>query len=264
MLALIAGTGRLPQQVVGALGERPLVCALEGFLPEGLEVDRRFRIEHLGSFVAELTSQGVDEICLAGAIRRVPVEPGLIDAATMPLVPILQQALAGGDDAALRAVMGIFERAGMTVRAAHEIAPDLLPPAGVPTRAAPGVAERSDATRAEAVVAAMGQVDIGQSCAVRGGQVLAVEGGFGTDWMLESLRQRPDGTGGILFKAPKPGQDRRADLPAIGPETIRGAAAAGLNGVVIEAQGVMVLDRAEVIAECDRLDLFLWVRGAGE
>ncbi|MFC3118072.1 UDP-2,3-diacylglucosamine diphosphatase LpxI domain-containing protein [Jhaorihella thermophila] len=67
-----------------------------------------------------------------------------------------------------------------------------------------------------------------------------------------------------MFKAPKPGQDRRADLPAIGPETIRGAAVAGLNGVVIEAQGVMVLDRAEVIAECDRLDLFLWVRGAGE
>ncbi|MFC3118071.1 UDP-2,3-diacylglucosamine diphosphatase LpxI domain-containing protein [Jhaorihella thermophila] len=42
----------------------------------------------------------------------------------------------------------------------------------------PDAAERSDATRAEAVVAAMGQVDIGQSCAVRGGQVLAVEGGL--------------------------------------------------------------------------------------
>ncbi len=262
MLALIAGTGRLPQQIVEALGDRPLICALEGFQPEGLEVDRRFRIEQLGSLVADLAAQGVDEVCLAGAIRRVPVDPALIDAATMPLVPILQQALASSDDAALRAVMGIFERAGMTVRPAHEIAPQLLPPPGVPTRAAPGEGVRQDAARAQSVIAAMGQADIGQSCAVKAGQVLAVEGIFGTDWMLESLRHRPDGTGGIFFKAPKPGQDRRADLPTIGPDTIRGAAAAGLSGVVIEAQGVMVLDRAEVIAECDRLDLFLWVREA--
>ena len=150
MLALIAGTGRLPQQIVEALGDRPLICALEGFQPEGLEVDRRFRIEQLGSLVADLAAQGVDEVCLAGAIRRVPVDPALIDAATMPLVPILQQALASSDDAALRAVMGIFERAGMTVRPAHEIAPQLLPPPGVPTRAAPGEGVRQDAARSSA------------------------------------------------------------------------------------------------------------------
>jgi len=80
--------------------------------------------------------------------------------------------------------------------------------------------------------------------------------------MLQSLTTRPDAGGGILFKAPKPGQDRRVDLPTIGPNTIVAACAAGLAGVVIESQGVMVLDHVTVLAECNRLGLFLWVRDA--
>jgi DUF1009 family protein len=110
----------------------------------------------------------------------------------------------------------------------------------------------------------MGAVDIGQSCVVAAGQALAVEALFGTDWMLDSLRLRPDGAGGVLFKAPKPDQDRRVDLPTIGPSTVAGAAAAGLSGIAIEAGGVMVTDRDRTIADCDRLGLFLWVRKRGD
>lgn len=262
MLALIVGQGGLPAAIVEAAGRAAvLVCELQGFAPDGLEPDIRFRIEHLGSLIADLKARGVTEICMAGAIRRPPVDPGQIDAATMPLVPVLMQAIGAGDDGALRAVISIFEQAGLTVRAAHEIAPGLLPPEGCATQAQPDERARVDAARGAAIVAAMGAVDVGQSCAVSGGQALAIEGIYGTDWMLESLKARPDAGGGILYKAPKPGQDRRADLPMIGPGTVTGAHAAGLNGIVIEAGGVMVLERARVIAECDRLGLFLWVRG---
>jgi DUF1009 family protein len=127
--------------------------------------------------------------------------------------------------------------------------------------------------------------------------VIAIEAQPGTDWMLASLLSRggerlPTGgllddpfgvaadmfggpavasrrgrdprlpPGGLLYKAPKPGQDLRADLPAIGPDTVRGAAAAGLEGIVIEAGGVMVLDRAETVRAADAAGLFLWVRRA--
>ncbi|MCB1363045.1 MAG: UDP-2,3-diacylglucosamine diphosphatase LpxI [Rhodobacteraceae bacterium] len=264
MLALIAGQGRLPAVLAaaqaGAQGDRPLVCALEGFAPEGLAVDIRFRLETLGTLIGDLRARGVRRVCMAGAVRRMTIDPGLIDAATRPLVPILQRAQAGGDDAALRAVIAVFEQAGLHIVAAHEVAPDLLPPPGCATRAQPDEGARADAVRAQAIVAAMGRADTGQSCAVLKGQALAIEGVFGTDWMLSSLRARPDSGGGILYKAPKPAQDRRADLPAIGPETVPGAQAAGLGGIVIEAGGVIVLDRAQVLEDCDRRGLFLWVR----
>lgn len=265
MLALICGEGRLPAALAAAVrgaGGAVLVCELQGFAPHGLTPDLRFRLEHLGSLIADLKARGVTEICLAGAIRRPAIDPGQIDAATRPLVPVIQAALGAGDDGALRAAMAVFEQAGFRLRAAQDLAPDLLPAPGCPTRAAPGEPARADAARGAAIVAAMGAADIGQSCVVHRGQALAVEALFGTDWMLQSLARRADGRGGILYKAPKPGQDRRADLPTIGPGTVEGVVAAGLDGIVIEAGGVIVLDRDAVIAECDRHGLFLWLREA--
>ena len=63
----------------------------------------------------------------------------------------------------------------------------------------------------------------------------------------------------MLYKAPKAGQERRIDLPVIGPETMAQAAQAGLAGVAIVQGGVVALDLPDVIAEADRLGLFLWV-----
>jgi DUF1009 family protein len=295
VLALIAGQGALPGLVLRARPDA-LICELDGY-PAGLGAARRFRVERLGSFMADLRAAGVSEVCLAGRVGRPRLEPALVDAATMPLVPRMMAALQLGDDAALRTVIGFFEEAGFAVRAAHEIVPDVLPPEGVLTRAAPGAAAERDVARATAVHAAMGAADIGQALVVAEGQVLAVEAQPGTDWMLASLLARagerlPSGgvlddpfgvaadilggpavasrprrdpalpPGGLLYKAPKPGQDLRADLPAIGPETVRGAAAAGLEGIVIAAGGVMVLDRAAAVAAADAAGLFLWVRRA--
>ena len=262
MLALIAGQGALPAELAHRLKDRPLVCAMHGSEPDHIEAELTFRLEQLGSFIARLTASGVTEICLAGAVRRPAIDPSEIDAETLPLVPILQGAIAAGDDGALRAIIGIFEQAGLSVRAAHEVAPDLLMGEGVPTEIQPGELDRPDADRGAEVVEAMSRADVGQSCAIRRGQAISVENLFGTDWMLRALAQRPDGTGGLLFKAPKPDQDRRADLPTIGPQTVELAAQAGLSGIVLEAGGVIVLSQDEVIETCNRLGLFLWLRPA--
>jgi UDP-2,3-diacylglucosamine hydrolase len=65
------------------------------------------------------------------------------------------------------------------------------------------------------------------------------------------------GAGGVLVKLVKPGQDRRADLPTIGPETIRSAIAAGLRGVAFEAGGTIIAQRDAAIAAADAAGLFL-------
>lgn len=297
MLALIAGQGALPALVLGSHPDA-ILCELDGF-PSGLPGRaRRFRIEHLGTFLADLAGLGATEVCLAGAVGRPALDPAAIDTATMPLVPRMLAALQAGDDAALGAVLTFFEEAGFAIRAAHELVPGLLPPAGVLGDVRPGADTERDLPRACAAHAAIGAADIGQAVVVAEGQVIAVEAQPGTDWMLGSLLARdftPAPTGGLfddpfgfaadvmggparaprprrdpalpgggfLFKAPKPGQDRRVDLPAIGPETVRRAADAGLAGIVIEAGGVMVLDRPGTVAAADAAGLFLWVREAG-
>lgn len=262
MLALIAGEGRLPAILVDNLAELPYIAALEDHPPDFLVPDRRFRLETLGALLAALRAAGVTEVCFAGAVRRPAIDPARLDAATLPLVPRMMAALGRGDDGALRELLAIFEEAGFAIRAADEIAPALMPPEGVPTARAPGERDRADAARAERIMAALGPLDVGQSCVVRDGQVLAIEGRFGTDWMLASLRRRPDGRGGLLYKAQKPGQDRRIDLPVIGPGTVAAAARAGLDGIAVAAGGVLVLDLDAVVRAADVAGLFLWICAA--
>jgi len=292
MLALIAGRGDLPGAVAAAQSVRPFVCALDPNRPEGLEVDLSFRIEHLGSVLETLKNKGVTEVCFCGAIDRPRIDPTQLDAATMPLVPVLAAALAGGEDSALRAALGVFEQAGFTIRAAHELAPDLIPPAGVLTIAAPPEGAEADVAVGLEVLAEQGAADLGQACVIAGGVVRAREDARGTQAMLEGLAQPPaplmgegdpisglmdmagdvlgdaaawlsgDGaaSAGVLFKGPKPGQDRRIDLPTIGPTTAESVVRAGLGGIVLVAGGVIVLDRAPVIQILNDAGLFLWVR----
>ncbi len=299
MLALVCGTGGLPAAVASAQDVPPLTCVLDGFAPDGLEADITFRLEQLGSFLADLGKRGVTDVCLCGAITRPAIDPSLIDADTLPLVPILQAAMAQGDDGALRAVISLFEQTGFIIRAASELAPDLLPAAGVLTRAHPTGQTRADVQEGLLALAEMGRRDEGQSCIIRHGAVVALEDQAGTDAMLagqagryempwygrdptewltdaagEALQSaadwlsgeaapeppKPPREGGTLFKAPKPGQETRADLPTIGPKTAMAAAEAGLDGIVIAAGGVMVLDRDQTLRILDGMGMFLWVR----
>ena len=82
-------------------------------------------------------------------------------------------------------------------------------------------------------------------------------------WRAVRALARP-GRGGVLVKLVKPGQDRRTDLPTIGPETLRGAAAAGLRGVAFEAGGTILAERDAAIAAADAAGLFLLGLGPDE
>ncbi len=265
MLALVAGRGRLPVYLADRLEARGVDFRI--FSLAGSEIDaasgRRaetFRIENLGSFLQRLQAERFEEVCFAGAIQRPALDPGQIDAPTLPLVPRMVEAIGRGDDGALRVVLELFEEHGLAIRAAHDIAPELLPRAGVATRERPAERHLRDTAIGDAVLEQLGRDDQGQACVIVNGREVAREDAAGTDAMLKRLAGQA--RGGILFKAPKPGQDRRVDLPTIGPQTVAVAHAAGLDGIVIAAGGVLVLDAKKTIEDCDRLGLFLLVREA--
>lgn len=261
-LAVIAGSGGLPAALVAGLADRPLVCALDGFTPAGLAVDQVFRVERLAIFLRWLEDQGVSRVIFAGAVQRPRLDPSLFDPATATLVPRLLAAMGQGDDATLRVVLEIFTEAGFAIVGVPEVASHLVPGAGV-LAGAITTQDETDATRAAAIVAALGAVDVGQGCVVAGGLCLAVESLPGTDAMLAFTAQIPAAlrpVKGLFYKAPKPTQDRRIDLPALGVQTVRNAAAAGLGGLCWQAGGVICLDLPAMQAEAAALGLFLWAR----
>jgi hypothetical protein len=260
-IAIIAGRGTLPAALAARLTS-PLVCALEGFTPENLSVDQTFRVERLALFLRLLEDQGVTQVIFAGAVQRPRLDPSLFDPQTAQMVPRLLAAMQAGDDATLRAVIALFEEAGFEVVGVEAVAPSLLPPAGIYAGEINAQAQ-SDAARAEIITAALGAVDVGQGCVVVSGLCLAVEALPGTDAMLAQVAQIPASlrpAGGLFYKSAKPGQDRRIDLPALGVETLRRAAAAGLSGVAWQAGSVICLDLPAMQAEAQARGLFLWAR----
>ncbi|MEM1372625.1 MAG: UDP-2,3-diacylglucosamine diphosphatase LpxI, partial [Pseudomonadota bacterium] len=205
MLALIAGEGQLPSVLMASLDRASTLFRLCEF--NGHPIDDRsgrpiikFSLETLGSFLKELTDLGTTEVCFAGRVVRPKIDPAQIDPATQPLVPRMIAALQEGDDATLRTFLGFFEEAGLKIVAAHEIAPDLMPSPGMLSRALPSQQDRDDLDRGIHILGALGQVDLGQSCIVSRGQVLAVEAIGGTDWMMRSLMRAPEGLGAPLME----------------------------------------------------------------
>jgi DUF1009 family protein len=263
-LGILAGSGRLPARVAAAAvaaGRAVFIVGLDGFA-EAAELapwpHTMIRMGAAGRILATLRAAGCRDLVLIGAVRRPSVFDMRPDAEGARLLARAGRAAFGGDDGLLAAVIKVLGEEGFRVVGAHEILHEALAPAGVLGAVAPDAQAMADIERAVGVARALGTADVGQGCVVQAGLVLAVEAIEGTDAMLGRCAElaRP-GPGGVLVKLVKPQQDRRADLPTIGPETIRAAAMAGLRGIAFVAGATLLADRSAAIDAADRAGLFL-------
>ncbi len=244
-----------------AAGRGVFIVALRGYA-ETAVVSRfphaTIRLGAAGEILAALHRAHCRDLVLVGPVRRPSLLDIRPDAEGTRILARIGRAAFSGDDGLLAAVVRVLGEEGFNVLGAHEILTEAVGPRGVLGRHAPDAAALQDIRRGKSVVQALGAVDVGQGCVVQQGIVLALEAIEGTDAMLAraATLARP-GPGGVLVKLVKPGQDRRADLPTIGPATLAAAAAAGLRGIAFEAGGTLFTDRAACIAAADAAGLFL-------
>jgi DUF1009 family protein len=263
-IGILAGSGPLPGQVAAAAiaaGHKVFLVGFEGFAETRILAPyphAMIRLGAAGQILSALRNAGVRDLVLIGPVRRPSMFDLRPDAEGVRIVARVGRAAFGGDDGLLAAVVRVLGEEGFNIVGAHEILSESLGPKGLLTKAAPDAQAQVDIDRGIAVAKALGAVDVGQGCVVQMGIVLAVEAIEGTDAMLRRAQDlaRP-GPGGVLVKLVKPGQDRRADLPTIGPGTISAAVAAGLRGIAFEAGGTMLTDRAATIADADAAGIFL-------
>lgn len=263
-LGILAGGGALPGRVAAAAtaaGRPVFLVGLEGFADPAVLAPwphRVIRMGAVGSIFNALRGQGCQDLVLIGTVRRPSLLDLRPDAEGSRMFLRIGRAAFAGDDGLLAAVIKVLGEEGFRVLGAHEILREALAPSGVLGRITPDALAMSDIARGVAVVRALGGVDVGQGCVVQQGLVLAVEAVEGTDAMLARCADlvRP-GPAGVLVKLVKPGQERRADLPTLGVRTVRGAAAAGLQGIAFEAGGTLLADRDAAIAAADAAGIFL-------
>lgn len=269
-VALICGGGAFPGAVADAIarrGLRPVMFAIRGWAdPKTVEpyAHHWVALGQVGRFLRLAGAEQCREAVLIGALLRPPLTKIRLDWYTVRLMPSLVRAFRGGDDRLLSGIARLFEQAGVRIIGVADVAPEVLVPEGVLGRHEPTARDRADIARALEMIMALGPFDVGQAAVVANNHVLAVEAAEGTDNMLarfvELRTQRRITTAlgtGVLVKAPKPDQDRRFDLPAIGPHTIANVARAGLGGIAVVAGHTIIAEPAETIAAADRAGIFL-------
>ncbi len=255
-IGLIAGNGSFPLVFARAAKEKGLqviAVAHEGeTVPELAQlVDAIYwvKVGQLGKLINIFKEQEVYDVLMAGGIKKIRLFSGGMP--DMRGLALLARMIHKKDDFLLRAVAEELESEGITVRESTLYLDNLLPKPGVLTKRKPSKDEQQDIEFGWHIAKEIGKLDIGQTVAVKGQAVLAVEAIEGTD---EAIRRggRLCGNGAVIVKICKPQQDLRFDLPAVGMQTIKTMQEVNASCLAIEAGKTIILDRETVIFEANR------------
>ncbi|GBQ71996.1 hypothetical protein AA103196_2937 [Ameyamaea chiangmaiensis NBRC 103196] len=264
-VGILAGAGRLPADVAAAVvaqGRPVFIVGFQDFADPAVLAPYphdMIRLAAAGRILTALRQHGCRELVLIGPVRRPALRDLRPDGEGARLLARLGRSLFSGDDGLLASIVRVLGEEGFTVRGAHEFLTDATGRRGAMGQVVPDALALDDLALGGRVVAQLGALDIGQGCVVQAGVVLAVEAMEGTDRMIARAGEcRQPGPGGVLVKCLKPGQEARADMPTIGPATIRAAARSGLRGVGFQAGGTLLADPAACIAAADEEGLFLY------
>lgn len=263
-LGIVAGSGALPQRLIEscrAQGREVFVVAIDGEADPVAVGDVPHDWCRLGAAAKALSllrDNGVTEVVLAGGVKRPTLTAIRPDWRAAKFFAKVGYRLLG-DDGLLSAVAKELEGEGFRLVGAHELLDRAASvPEGPLGSCRPSDDAAADIARGLVIARALGSLDIGQAVVVQQGLVLGVEAIEGTDALIQRCGGlRRNGPGGVLIKLQKPGQETRIDRPTIGPQTVRLAAEAGLQGIAVEAGATLLLDRDELVRAANAAGLFV-------
>jgi DUF1009 family protein len=255
-IGLIAGNGRFPlifAENAARLGYAVTAVAHIGETSPELErhVDRIHwvKIGQFNKLIHALKADGVRQAVMLGGISKThvftTVRPDLRALAVVSRLRRLK------DDDILREVAAELESEGIRIRESTFGLQGILVEEGTLTRHTPTKKEWADIRYGWEVSAETGRLDIGQCIIVKDSVVVAVEAVEGTD---EAIRRGGTlaGSGAVVIKRSKPQQDRRFDLPAIGPDTIETMRSVKATVLAVEAGGSVLIDRDDMLRNAER------------
>ncbi|WP_120496080.1 LpxI family protein [Kiloniella sp. EL199] len=262
-LGILAGGGELPRRLIKLCqdtGQDFYVIAFKG------QTDRKTTIgvDHLwsrlgaaGEIISKLKDERVTDLVMIGPVKRPSMAELRPDWRALQFFAKIG-AKSLGDDGLLKSVVSALEAEGFNLLGVDDILHDLLATKEIYGKFSPDEQAQADIKRGVEVARMMGLADVGQSVVVQQGLVLGVEAIEGTDALIDRCAAlKRDAAGGVLVKLKKPQQERRADLPTIGIETVKRAVKAGLRGIAIEAGGALVVDRGAVVELANEAEFFL-------
>lgn len=198
-------------------------------------------------------SEGVTKVVMAGQIS-----PRRLFSREVRKDKDLQELLSGIKDkkaeTIFRAVAEKLRSFGLEVIDSTTFIEEFLPKEGLLTKRPLSSNESADISFGLGLAKKVAYLDIGQTIAVKGKAVVAVEALEGTDNLIRRAG-RIAGKGFVMVKVSKPGQDMRFDIPVIGLNTVKNLIRAGASCLAIEEGKTLFIDREESVNLANRKGL---------
>ena len=263
-LGILAGRGLLPLEIANIYRKHEGECYIAAL---NEEVDRNliknfphefFSLGSVGSIIKYFNKHNVKNIIFLGSIDRPNLKSIKVDLTGSILIAKIFKQKFLGDDKLLRIIADFLEEKGFKVISAKEIVAlepnidDIL------TIRTPSESDMVDIELGVKVSKHLAPLDIGQAVIVEDGYIIGIEAAEGTDNLIKrcaNLRKKPHG--GVLVKIIKCTQDIRLDLPTIGPETISNLASYSYNGIAIQKDNVIIIERELTAAIANKHHLFI-------
>ncbi|MDP7009093.1 MAG: UDP-2,3-diacylglucosamine diphosphatase LpxI [Phycisphaerales bacterium] len=258
-LGIIAGNGTLPSLVArGAKNAGFRVCCIglknqfDKELPNVCDEFAVVGIAKIGRWIRMLKKWNIDEAVMVGGVGKTVMHDPFRLLRMMPDVRGLKlwyRRLRHDrrDATVLAAIADELQHAGVTLIDSTTHIQEHLASEGTIGRVEPTAQQTHDIAFGWPLLTRTVELHIGQSIAVREGDVLGVEAIEGTASLIQRAGALCKKKGWTLLKTAASDHDMRADVPSVGVDTITQCSDAGCGCIALGSKSVILLDKLAVI-----------------
>ena len=262
-IGIISGGGKLPIAIGRNLIKKNFnifFFVIDDFFNSEYYKDLDATIINLNSaknIINLLKSKNIDSIIMAGNINRPSLTDLSFDIETFKLAKNLLLNKTG-DDGLLVSIKKYFNDNGFSYFNWIKHCPELFANKETITHIKPSTMARENLQKAISIFKIFGEIDVGQSMIVQNKIVLGLEAVEGTDNLITRCKNyKKSGDRGVLVKFSKYNQSNILDIPTIGENTIRLLKDCDYEGLYLEKDRCLIIDKEKTIDLANQYKIFI-------
>ena len=262
-IGIIAGGGLLPLEIGKNLLKKNYEIhffCIKNFANIKLYTNfkkKEIKLNSFSNILKELKSHKIDYIIFAGKILRPSINEIKFDLQTISLIKsfFLESK---GDDQLLKTISVFFAKKGFPLYDWKKNCKEMFSNDDNLSIIKPSGNAIKNLNKGLHIFKTTGYADIGQSLIIQNQLLLGIECIEGTDELIKrTAKYKKNGDKGILLKLSKYNQHNELDLPAIGFKTVKNIKKFNYEGIYIEKNKCLILEKEKVVKFCNENKLFL-------
>ena len=260
-IGIIAGDGSLPKYIGDSLIKKnyDILYLLLSNHNETLLNEKFINIDILSikNILKVLDSNNIKNIIFAGSFKRPSIKDIGFDLQTFLLAKNLLLEKKGDNDL-LVSIKKYFESRGYIFFNWTQYCKELFSTETYLSKFKPSKKAKLNFTKAKLIYETYKKLDVGQSIVIQNQLTLGLEAIEGTDQLLQRcFSYKRKGDKGILLKFSKKNQSNLIDIPLIGIETIFNLKKYNYEGVYLQKNKCLILDKNKIIEYVNKNNLFV-------